>query len=356
MTHGISEAARTARVDRASDHWVKIAGFFICIVAIAAFSTFQDYGIGWDSRVQATYGHKLLSFYLSGFQDRSAFSYSDLRFYGGFFDIVAAIVDRISPFGEYETRHLLGAVVFIFGLIGAWRVTCLVAGKRAALIAILILATTPLLYGHAFINPKDSPFAWLLVWVTYFGCRILKDEQQTSLLTYLGFAVTLGLALGTRVFAVAYLGYLVAIILMRWFLTRRAAPPSGNGAKTLMRLAMVLPLSCAVMLTFWPWAALGPSNFTSSVDIFLHFPHRVPVLWDGEILQSTKPPASYLDGAARGAIARTGLAGPCCRADVGIGGVPTRDVSARGTPHVPLHSADGVRAVGRIHGAAADGL
>ena len=272
--------------------WTNLAAIFtLAVVAAIALSTFKDYGIGWDSRVQATYGQKLVSFYLSGFQDRSAFTYSDLRFYGGFFDILAALLNRISPFGEYETRHLLGAEFFLCGLFGAWRLTALLAGARAALIATLALATTPLLYGHAFINPKDSPFAWLLVWVMYFGCRILQSGRSAPAHVYLGFAVALGLALGTRVFAFAYVGYLAAVMLAAALSDRSDA---GFGLRPLVRVACLLPLAIAIMFAFWPWAALGSANFFNSVDTFLHFPHRVPVLWEGETLQSTAPPGSYL--------------------------------------------------------------
>ena len=49
-----------------------------------------------------------MSFYLSGFEDQSVFKHFNLYLYGGSFDLVAAIVNTVSPFGEYETRHLLG--------------------------------------------------------------------------------------------------------------------------------------------------------------------------------------------------------------------------------------------------------
>ena len=44
-------------------------------------------------------------------------------------------------------------------------------------IALVCLAATPLLYGHGFINPKDSPFAWLTLWALYYACRILANPD-----------------------------------------------------------------------------------------------------------------------------------------------------------------------------------
>lgn len=276
--------------------WPSLATVAVLIVVtVLTATTFRDYGIGWDGRVQDVYGQKLLAYYLSGFHDQSAFTYSDLRFYGGFFDLLAAAVNRLSPLGEFETRHLLGAIVFLAGLGGAWRLTHLLAGPRAAAIAVICLASTPVLYGHAFINPKDSPFAWLLVWVSYFACRILA-EGRALWTVYLGFALVLGCALGTKVFAVAYLGYLLSLLVLEavdasWRgvpeVLRRLAPP-------LMPLLWAVPLAGLVMAVFWPWSVLSPGNFVQSIATFLRFPHQVPVLWEGETFQSTHPPAGYL--------------------------------------------------------------
>ncbi|MEI9986664.1 MAG: hypothetical protein WDN69_27920 [Aliidongia sp.] len=45
--------------------------------------------------------------YLSAFMDTRALHWQDLINYGAAFDMTAALINRISPFGTYETRHLL---------------------------------------------------------------------------------------------------------------------------------------------------------------------------------------------------------------------------------------------------------
>src|SRR5262249_53893069 len=147
---------------------------FALLFALVIF-TFRDYGVSWDEQVQNIYGRMLLSYYLSGFHDQSLFHYLNLRYYGGAFDLVAAIANRVSPFGEYETRHLLGGLVGLVGYIGLWRLARLLAGERAALFVLALAALTPLLYGHDFINPKDAPFAWTLVWTIYYVCRVIDE-------------------------------------------------------------------------------------------------------------------------------------------------------------------------------------
>src|SRR5262249_42292898 len=149
----------------------------------------------WDERVQNTYGLHLLSYYLTGFQDQSAFHYINLRYYGGAFDLIAAVINTFSPFGEYETRHLLGGLVGFIGTVGAWRTASLLAGERAGLFTIGLMMLTPLLYGHSFINPKDVPFACAVTWSIYFCCRSIVEAPRPTRATAIGLGVALGFAL-----------------------------------------------------------------------------------------------------------------------------------------------------------------
>src|SRR6188474_3944198 len=86
----------------------RLSQLVLAILALLILATFADYGVSWDERVQNTYGLRLLSYYVTAFQDQSAFYYINLRYYGGAFDLIAAALNTVSPFGEYETRHLLG--------------------------------------------------------------------------------------------------------------------------------------------------------------------------------------------------------------------------------------------------------
>src|SRR5690242_2800851 len=89
----------------------RVAIAILAAVAITAAFTFRDYGLGWDDVTQSQYGDLLLKLYGSGFADTRALSFVNLYFYGGGFDMAAALTAKISPFGLFETRRLLGAVV-----------------------------------------------------------------------------------------------------------------------------------------------------------------------------------------------------------------------------------------------------
>ena len=92
--------------------------------------TFPEYGIIWDEEVQRQYGLLLLDYYASGLTDLSAFNYDNLYLYGGGFDMAGALLERVSPYGPYETRHLLGGMIGLLGMMGGWRLARLLGGER----------------------------------------------------------------------------------------------------------------------------------------------------------------------------------------------------------------------------------
>lgn len=111
-------AARRAGADRI---WHKLAAVVLFAAAILVLLTFTDYGVTWDEDVHNGYGILVLNYYLSLFADQRALHWLDLYHYGAAFDMTAAALNRFSPLGIYETRHLLNGVVGILGLAGCWK-------------------------------------------------------------------------------------------------------------------------------------------------------------------------------------------------------------------------------------------
>ena len=273
----------------------RVAHALFALLAFVIVLTFRDYGISWDEELQNTYGVKLLAFYTSGLSDMGAFDYGNLFLYGGFFDIVAAILNSFSPFEIYETRHFLGGMVFLAGLLGGWKLARLLAGERAGLIALVFLATTPLLYGHGFINPKDSPLSWLGIWSTYYACRMLMATERPAWSDITGFGVSLGLTIGTRVIGIVYLFYFLGLLAVAFGVrAARGEEIRQNILAWLPRLGASVAIAYVVMGVFWPWAAQEPLNIFSAFSSFTHFPFYPPVLWDGALVRADGLPPAYL--------------------------------------------------------------
>src|SRR5437899_4176836 len=133
--------------------WAWLSFGVVVLGTALVLSTFRDYGVTWDEDVHNWYGNFVLDYYLSFFGDKTALRWRDLDNYAAVFDMLAAALNRVSPIGVYETRHLLNGLVGILGLIGCAKLGAQAAGARTGFIAALFLLLTPNYYGQMFNNP-----------------------------------------------------------------------------------------------------------------------------------------------------------------------------------------------------------
>jgi hypothetical protein len=267
-------------------------------LSIVAVFTFRDYGLGWDDYAHSHYGELLYAYYASGFTDTRAFSFSNLFYYGGGFDLAASILDRFTTTDLFESRRLMGAIVGILGLVVVWRLARRVGGPVAGAAAVVFLAITPVYYGHMFINAKDIPFAVAMIFLLYTFVRAFDEYPRPKPMTIVLFGVALGLLIGTRVIGgIAILfagtGLLVYLIAEARTLGMRA---SVSRAATLVgRLALALPLAYVVMAIVWPWAVQSPLNPFKAIAYYSNFwekPWRE--LYDGMQILIPQMPRTYL--------------------------------------------------------------
>ncbi|MGH7093280.1 MAG: hypothetical protein ACREFB_07080, partial [Stellaceae bacterium] len=116
-------------------------------------------GVTRDENLNNWTGALALNYYLSFFADQRTLHFQDMINYGAAFDMVAAALNRFSPLGMYETRHLLNALVGVLGLFGTWKLGRALGGPRTGFATALLLALKPTYYGQMLNNPKDIPFA-----------------------------------------------------------------------------------------------------------------------------------------------------------------------------------------------------
>ena len=280
--------------------WDGLAYALFLAVTILVLITFTDYGITWDEDVHNWYGILVLNYYTSAFTDLRATHWQDLFNYGGAFDMMAAIVNHVSPFDTYETRHLLNGLVGVLGLVGVWRLGRALGGPRVGFLAAVFLALTPNYYGQMFNNPKDVPFAAGMVWALYYLVRLAPElpRPRWPTLTKLGLAI--GMALGIRVGGLLLVGYLGLLLALSGFwralAERRAAVLVTDGLRSLFLVFLPVGLlAYAVMLVFWPFAQLDPLN--NPLQALANFSHQVfpwKTLFDGEYVPASDLPWAYL--------------------------------------------------------------
>jgi 4-amino-4-deoxy-L-arabinose transferase-like glycosyltransferase len=267
------------------------------LVAVIALLTFRHYGLGWDDYTHSEYGDLLLHLYQSGFTDRRALHFVNLYAYGGGFDLVAAILAKILPLGLFETRRLVGALVGLIGLALTWRIARRLGGPLAGLMALVLLATCPLYYGHMFINAKDTPFAAAMALFALALICAFDEYPAPSAATVVLVGIGFGLAFGTRVLgalAVVPTGAALALIVAEE--ARGGAQRAFSRAgRFLLRLLPALLLAYAAMAVIWPWSVISPLNPLRALFYFSHFFERPwKELYAGQLINVPDMPRSYL--------------------------------------------------------------
>jgi len=276
----------------------RLALFVLGVIAVIAAATFRDYGLGWDDYTHSEYGDLLLAFYGSGFSDQRALSFVNLYKYGGGFDMAAALAAKVLPFGLFETRRLVGAAVGIVGLIATWRIGRRLGGPVTGLVALLLLATCPLYYGHMFMNAKDAPFATAMAVLLLAVVRALDEYPRPRLATIGLLATGLGLSFGSRILAgiavpCALAGLAVILVGEGHVLGIKQA--SARLGTFVLRSMPALVIGYLVMGLLWPWSVLAPLNPIRAAeyfDTFFEKPWRE--MYAGKLFAVTEMPASYL--------------------------------------------------------------
>jgi 4-amino-4-deoxy-L-arabinose transferase-like glycosyltransferase len=269
----------------------------LAVAAIAALS-FRDYGLGWDDFTHAQYGDMLLALYGSGFTDTRALSFVNLYLYGGGFDMAAALAAKVLPFDLFDTRRLIGAAVGIIGLLATWRLARRIGGPLAGLIALALLATCPLYYGHMFINPKDMPFAAMMAVLLLGLVRAFDRYPRPNAATVALVGIGFGLSFGSRILGgLAGLYALAALALIvgsEWRATGMRAAVERLGRFVLALLPALL-IAIVLMAVVWPWSVLDPRNIFRAAGYFSEFFEKPwKEQFGAALIEVTEMPRSYV--------------------------------------------------------------
>jgi hypothetical protein len=276
----------------------RLAVVAIAVVGVLALLTFRDYGLSWDDYAHSEYGDLLLKLYASGFRDQRALSWVNLYYYGGGFDLLAALTAKVLPFTLFETRRLVGAAVGILGLLITWRIGRRVGGQLAGLMALVLLAACPLYYGHMFMNPKDAPFAVATAIFLLGATRALEQYPRVTLATGSLVGIGFGLSFGSRIMgAFEPVGAFAAVALI-FAVESRAHGIRSAGVRLghfLWALMPFMALAYVAMALVWPWSVVNPLNPFRAVEYFSHFFEKPwQELFDGRLISVPDMPRSYV--------------------------------------------------------------
>jgi hypothetical protein len=282
--------------------WVGLTwvGLTALLVLLVLHST--DAGVSYDENSQRHYGNLILDWFRSSFKDTNAMTFGDLYLYGGLFDAPVQWLVQFSPYGVYESRHILTAITALLGVVATWKMATAVAGERAGFLGALMLSLTPCWVGHGLFNPKDIPFATAAAFASFSAVRLAMGPAPLRVRDMCWAGLTVGIALGVRPggnFVVAYpclaAGLRLGLEVVR---RHRRGQPLGLGRLTLNLVTcvyLVFVIAWPLMLLFWPWAQIDPfKRPLEAMYIARHFNWQGSVLFQGQMVDAKELPISYL--------------------------------------------------------------
>lgn len=160
-----------------------LSTILLACVLLAGLFTFDQYGESWDDRSLQKYAELSMQAYSTwpgqGFVEVDP---QNLAFYGpafvSFTAVASQFLSTILPFHIADLRHLIYFLTWFAGIIAFHSIARRFLGQIPALGATLLYATQPLFWGHAFINPKDTPFLSLFLLSLSLGMNAFDKLGQ----------------------------------------------------------------------------------------------------------------------------------------------------------------------------------
>lgn len=271
----------------------------LAAITVIAALTFSDYGLGWDDFTHSQYGDLLYKYYASGMTNQKVFSFVNLYYYGGGFDLLATLLSKMMPFVDvFDIRRLLGGVVGVAGLFLVWRIGRRVAGPWGGFASVALLLICPLYYGHMFMNAKDAPFAVATAGLIYAMVRAMDEFPNPTPKTVTLFGLMLGFAVGTRVMGLMSGVFIFAGIGFTLLAEARRLgirPALMRSLRFVGLLALGLPLAYVVLGVVWPWGVAEPLNPLMALKYYSKF-WEVPwhEMFEGRPILVPDMPRSYV--------------------------------------------------------------
>jgi hypothetical protein len=162
--------------------------FLVIFGLISGLCLFRNYGASWDEPDLYKYATQSLSAY--SIHDRAEGQFNldsllgpdNLRLYGPAYLVAGQIIVNIvqtlnTGIPAIDLWHLLNYLMLVLGIVFFYRLLHRWFDTWPAFISSLLFATQPLLFGIAWIDPKDIPFMVLFIISIYTGLS-LADRTE----------------------------------------------------------------------------------------------------------------------------------------------------------------------------------
>jgi 4-amino-4-deoxy-L-arabinose transferase-like glycosyltransferase len=273
----------------------------LAVTLVIGLFVFRDYGLTWDEPFFYKYG------------DALGYAYTPANWFSGHFDLSQSYgpsaddhknrgpaylllarepVYLLTHLGvdTASAWHLMNFLTYLLGVYFIYRLAERLVPAWAATSAAALFAVQPMLWGHAFINPKDMPFLVFLTGSVWLGFRmvdqLLDQDSEPPIRRFrhtLLPALMLGLATANRV-----LGPLAGLLVLVYLIAQRPR------LRMLLWMIPYAVISGLVVLAAWPylWESLG--RFVDAFQFMSANPTVLPVLFADQIYRAYDLPRRYL--------------------------------------------------------------
>lgn len=295
-----------------TEHQSKL--FYYAFIAVAVLIFFirpmysNYFGPSGDEISHKGLGDLSYDYIASGGKNDSVFRFdptggrediSLMQNYGPLLEVVSAAIYKNAGTNPYLTRHfiltLFTFLLFYFCGMAAYKI----GGWRAGLIAMLFMLVSPRLFGEAFNNPKDPPFAAGYIMAVYgllcLVSELPKPSWRTTILTTVG----IGLAFSIRVGGLLLFPYTIMFVglalLMNEDWRKHLLGFDFRYYQTLLiQLVVIFVGAWLIAIMAWPAALKNPiGQPLHALAVQSSYPTVISVLYDGKMIGSTEVPWSY---------------------------------------------------------------
>ncbi len=256
-----------------------------------------------DEMLHYPHAQKVVNWYFSGGTDASCLDtpVHNLKYYGQSVDNLTALINRVFAIeNEFLTRHYTGGFFFWLLLLFAGLLGKEFSGSYwVSAVVVVSLMLTPRLFGQAFGNLKDIPFAGGYVAGLLFIVRLLKEFPKPRWTTALWLALAISFTNSVRIGGLilfAYLGMgILGILIMKPFLLKYIFTTKSSFARLTGQILGIAAIGYFAGLLFWPYALQDVWRHPmESLSVMEHYKISIKQVFEGEVIWSSALPAIYL--------------------------------------------------------------
>ncbi len=278
-----------------------IAGLIFAAILLAFLA--PKAAVNVDEQLHYPHAKKVINWYFSGGKDASCLEtpVTNLKYYGQSVDNFTALINRVFNIeNEFLVRHFTGAIFFWLLLLFAGLIGFQLSGSFwvSALTVVSVLAM-PQVFGHAFGNLKDIPFAAGYLAALFMIIRFIKELPKpgwdTAILLGLAIAFTCSVRIGGLILF-GYFGLaLFAFFILKPFLLKQIFSTKLCLVRLLGQSMAILLIGYFAGLLFWPFALQNVfQNPLESLQVMEQYKVSIRQVFEGKWLWSTQLPWYYL--------------------------------------------------------------